>query len=123
VIAANPFARTCHDGAPARALVRRQESRATSDHSNVHVPMLPRVEYEGSANGGAVADCIQMVEEDLKVLLDKLDKLGLREGTIVIFAGDNGPIARSLSQATVTPRAPGVADIFRPTRVTIERQV
>jgi arylsulfatase A-like enzyme len=60
------------------------------NHSNVHFPVLPRAEYEGSSNGGVVADCIQMLDGDFKVLLDKLDGLGLREDTIVIFAGDNG---------------------------------
>jgi arylsulfatase len=60
------------------------------NHSNVHVPVLPRAEYQDSSNGGTVADCIQMIDGDFKVLLDKLDALGLRENTIVIFAGDNG---------------------------------
>jgi len=60
------------------------------DHSNVHFPVVPRAEYQGSSNGGAVADCIQMVDGDFKVLLDKLDALGLRDNMIVIFAGDNG---------------------------------
>ena len=60
------------------------------NHSNVHFPVLPRAEYEGSSNGGVVADCLQMLDGDFKVLLDKLDELGLRDNTIVIFAGDNG---------------------------------
>jgi arylsulfatase len=60
------------------------------NHSCVHFPVLPRAEYQNSSNGGAVADCIQMIDGDFKVLLDRLDELGLRENTIVIFAGDNG---------------------------------
>ena len=60
------------------------------NHSNVHFPVVPRAEYQDTSNGGAVADCIQMVDGDFKVLLDKLDALGLRDNTIVIFAGDNG---------------------------------
>ena len=60
------------------------------NHSNVHFPVLPRAEYEHASNGGAVADCIQMVDGDFKVLLDKIDALQLRDNTIVIFAGDNG---------------------------------
>jgi arylsulfatase len=60
------------------------------NHSNIHFPVLPRKEYEHSSNGGAVGDCVQMIDGDFKVLLDKLDALGLRENTIVIFAGDNG---------------------------------
>jgi arylsulfatase len=60
------------------------------NHSNVHFPVIPRAEYQDSSNGGAVADCIQMIDGDFKVLLDKLDALGVRDNTIVIFAGDNG---------------------------------
>ena len=60
------------------------------NHSNIHFPVLPRPEYENSSNGGVVADCLQMVDGDFQVLLDKLDALGERDNTIVIFAGDNG---------------------------------
>ena len=58
------------------------------NHSCVHFPVLPRAEYQDSSNGGVVADCIQMLDGDFKVLLDRLDELGLRDSTIVIFAGD-----------------------------------
>jgi arylsulfatase len=60
------------------------------NHSNMHFPVVPRAEYDGSSNGGALADCLQMIDGDFKLLLDKLDALGLRDNTIVIFAGDNG---------------------------------
>lgn len=60
------------------------------NHSNVHFPTLPRDEYIDSSNGGAVADCIQMVDGDFQELLDTLDELGIRDNTIVVFAGDNG---------------------------------
>ncbi|GMQ94827.1 MAG: arylsulfatase [Acidimicrobiia bacterium] len=60
------------------------------NHSNVHAPTLPRDEYVGSSGGGAVADCIQMVDGDFQQLLDKIDELGIKDNTIVVFAGDNG---------------------------------
>jgi arylsulfatase len=60
------------------------------NHSNVHFPVLPRAEYLDSSQGGPVGDCIQMIDGDFQILLDKLDALGLRDNTIVIFAGDNG---------------------------------
>jgi arylsulfatase len=60
------------------------------NHSNIHFPTLPRKEYIDSSNGGAVADCIQMIDGDFKTLLDTIDKLGIKENTIVIIAGDNG---------------------------------
>lgn len=60
------------------------------NHSNVHFPTLPRREFEGSSNGGVVADCLQMLDADLGTLLDKLDDLGIADDTIVIVAADNG---------------------------------
>ena len=60
------------------------------NHLNVHFPTLPRDEYINSSNGGPVADCIQMVDGDFQQLLDKIDELGIKENTIVIFAADNG---------------------------------
>ncbi|WP_040493195.1 sulfatase-like hydrolase/transferase [Ilumatobacter nonamiensis] len=60
------------------------------NHSNMHFPTLPRDEYIDSSDGGPVADCIQMVDGDFGRLLDVLDELGIRDNTIVIFAGDNG---------------------------------
>jgi arylsulfatase len=60
------------------------------NHSSVHFPTLPRDEYVDSSDGGEVADCVQMVDGDFQRLLDVLDDLGVRENTIVIFAGDNG---------------------------------
>ena len=60
------------------------------NHSNVHLPTLPRDEYIHSSNGGPVADCIQMIDGDFQQLLDKIDELGIKENTIVVFAADNG---------------------------------
>jgi arylsulfatase len=60
------------------------------NHSSVHFPTLPREEYVDSSDGGEVADCIQMVDGDFQRLLATLDELGVRNDTIVIFAGDNG---------------------------------
>ena len=60
------------------------------NHSNVHFPILPRPEYLDSSDGGVVADCIQMIDGDFGELLDTVDELGIRDDTIVVFAGDNG---------------------------------
>ena len=65
------------------------------NHSNVHTPVLPRAEYRDSSNGGAVADCIQMVDGDFKVLLDKLDALGLRERLQGVTDPENSRVAIS----------------------------
>jgi arylsulfatase len=60
------------------------------NHSNVHFPVLPRAEFKDSSDGGPIGDCIQMLDADFGALINKLDALGLRDDTIVIFAADNG---------------------------------
>jgi arylsulfatase len=60
------------------------------NHSNVHFPVLPRDDYVDSSDGGPVSDCIQMVDGDFQQMLDKIDELGIKDNTIVVFAADNG---------------------------------
>ncbi len=47
--------------------------------------------YRGQSGNGNWADCLLQLDGDFGDLLDKLDELGLRDNTIVVFAGDNGP--------------------------------
>ena len=56
----------------------------------MHMPVVPRDEYKGKSGNGDCADCLLQLDGDFGALLDKLDELGLRENTIVVFAGDNG---------------------------------
>jgi len=72
------------------AKARNQPFFLHFNHSNLHFPVLPRAEYKDKSKGGVVEDCVQMIHGDFKVLLDKIDALGQRDSTIVIFAGDNG---------------------------------
>ncbi|MCZ6505390.1 MAG: sulfatase-like hydrolase/transferase, partial [Actinobacteria bacterium] len=60
------------------------------NHSNVHFPTLARDEYIDSSDGGPLGDCIQMIDGDFQQLLDKVDELGIKDNTIVVFAADNG---------------------------------
>jgi arylsulfatase len=60
------------------------------NHSLMHYPVVPRDEYKGKSGEGDWADCLLQLDGDFGELLDKLDTLGLREDTIVVFAGDNG---------------------------------
>jgi hypothetical protein len=56
------------------------------NHTNVHFPILPHVEYHGSSNGGAVADCLQMLDADFGTVLAELDELGIADDTIAVVA-------------------------------------
>ena len=60
------------------------------NHSLMHIPVVPRDEYKGKSGNGDWADCLLQLDGDFGDLLDKLDALGLRDNTIVVFAGDNG---------------------------------
>ena len=56
----------------------------------MHLPVVPRDDFKGASGNGDWADCLLQLDADFGALLDKLDSLGLREDTIVVFAGDNG---------------------------------
>ncbi len=60
------------------------------NYSLMHMPTQPRPEYRGRSGHGDWADSLLQLDGDFGLFLDKLDELGLRENTIVIFAGDNG---------------------------------
>jgi arylsulfatase len=61
------------------------------NHSLLHIPVIPREEFQGETGQGDWADSLLELDTDFGRLLDLLDELGLRENTIVVFAGDNGP--------------------------------
>ena len=60
------------------------------NYSLMHIPTQPRPENRGRSGHGDFADSLLQLHGDFGLFLDKLDELGLRENTIVIFAGDNG---------------------------------
>ena len=70
------------------------------NHSLMHIPVVPRDEYKGKSGNGDWADSLLQLDGDFGELLDKLDALGLRENTIVVFAGDNGNEEMLLNRGT-----------------------
>ena len=60
------------------------------NHSLLHVPTIPRAEFQGATGNGDWADCLAELDHDFGDLLDELDRLGVAEETIVVLAGDNG---------------------------------
>jgi arylsulfatase A len=56
-----------------------------------HVPIYASPEFEGRSPRGRYGDVIEEIDHDVGRVLDRLDALGLRDDTIVIFAADNGP--------------------------------
>jgi arylsulfatase len=59
---------------------------STRMHVWTHLPE----EYEGKSGYGLYADGMMQLDDDVGVLLDKLEELGIADNTIVIFSTDNG---------------------------------
>jgi len=70
------------------------------NHSLMHIPVVPRDEYKGKSGNGDWADSLLQLDGDFGELLDQIDALGLRENTIVVFAGDNGNEEMLLNRGT-----------------------
>ena len=56
-----------------------------------HYPVLPSHEFDGKSGNGVWGDVLMQIDYNVGRLLDKLEKLGVAENTIVIFTADNGP--------------------------------
>lgn len=56
-----------------------------------HSPRIPSPRFAGATDMGPRGDVIVELDWLVGQMLDKLDELGLREDTIVIFSSDNGP--------------------------------
>ena len=61
------------------------------NHTLMHLPVQPRPEFKGRTGRGDWADSLAQLDFDVGILLDFLDEKGLRDNTIVVFSGDNGP--------------------------------
>jgi len=70
------------------------------NHSLMHFPMEVRDEFRGRSSNGEWGDCLLMLDHDFGVLLDKLAELGVRENTIVVLVGDNGPKNHLIGRGT-----------------------
>lgn len=60
-------------------------------YSHPHVPIAASETFKGSTGKGLYADMIAEIDDSVGQVVNKLDQLGLRENTLVIFASDNGP--------------------------------
>ncbi len=59
----------------------------------VHFPTLPSPKFEGKTGYGDFPDALAEMDFHVGEILDAIDKLGIRDNTIVVFTSDNGPEA------------------------------
>ncbi len=63
-------------------------------HRNIHGPMIPDPQFKGKSEIGKRGDFLLEFDHSIGQVLDALDQKGLTENTIILFASDNGGIAR-----------------------------
>jgi arylsulfatase len=56
-----------------------------------HLPTLPNPAFAGKTGNGDWADMLAEMDHNVGQMLDAVDRLGIRDNTLVIFASDNGP--------------------------------
>ncbi|MDX9883970.1 MAG: arylsulfatase [Prolixibacteraceae bacterium] len=59
---------------------------------DIHVPRVPHSRFAGKSGLGYRGDAILQMDWCVGQVLDKLEQLGLKENTVVIFSSDNGPV-------------------------------
>lgn len=62
-------------------------------YTQPHVPTLPHNDFDGMTGNGHYADVIAEMDHRAGEVLDAIDRLGIRDNTIVVWTSDNGPEA------------------------------
>ncbi|MGB1125455.1 MAG: sulfatase family protein [Phycisphaeraceae bacterium] len=71
-------------------------------YSHPHVPIAASDKFKGSTGKGLYADMIAEIDDSAGQVVNKLEELGLRDNTLVVFASDNGPWTRFGNEAGET---------------------
>jgi arylsulfatase A-like enzyme len=59
--------------------------------TQAHLPTLPNPAFVGKTGNGDWADMLAEMDDNVGHMLDAVERLGIRDDTIVIFTSDNGP--------------------------------
>ncbi len=60
-------------------------------YTQPHLPTLPHMDFDGKTGNGHYADVIAEMDHRAGEVLDEIDRLGIRDNTIVVWTSDNGP--------------------------------
>ncbi|MFG1359979.1 arylsulfatase [Xanthobacter pseudotagetidis] len=74
-----------------RAVAAKKPFYAYVPLTQVHLPTLPHPDFKGATGNGDFADSLAETDHRLGQILDTVDRLGVRDDTIVVFTSDNGP--------------------------------
>jgi arylsulfatase len=73
-----------------RQSARRQPFFLYLPYTQPHMPLLADPEFAGKTKNGEMADVLAQIDAYTGRLLDEVDRLGIRDNTVFIFASDNG---------------------------------
>lgn len=59
--------------------------------TQVHLPTLPHPKFSGKTGYGDFADSVVEMDYHVGEMIEAVDKLGVKDNTIIIFSSDNGP--------------------------------
>ncbi len=68
-----------------------------TSYINPHHPVIAHPDFVGKSGGGAYPDVLMEIDHNTGMILDAVDKAGIRDNTIFIFLSDNGPTRYSLT--------------------------
>ena len=60
-------------------------------YTQPHIPTLPHPDFDGKTGNGHYADVLSEIDHRAGQILDAIDKLKIRDNTVVIWLSDNGP--------------------------------
>ena len=78
----------------------------------MHYPTLPSAEFKGRTGNGDWADCLAQMDHNVGRLVDTVERLGLRDDTIIVFTSDNG--ADTTTQHKRGSAGPWAGTMFTP---------
>lgn len=59
---------------------------------DIHVPRAPHQRFVGKSGKGPRGDAILQLDWTVGKLVEKLENLGIRKNTLIVFTSDNGPV-------------------------------
>ncbi len=59
---------------------------------DVHVPRCPHPRFQGKSGMGPRGDAILQLDDQVRQVVEAVDRLGLAEDTLIIYTSDNGPV-------------------------------
>jgi len=62
--------------------------------TQIHFPTLTHPDFAGKTQAGDIGDAMAEVDHNVGMMLDAIDRLGIRRNTIVLWCADNGAEAR-----------------------------